>query len=296
MTAERPTVRPVTLARLVELTSLAEESGYTDTEIATELDVTERRARETVLEALRLGFVAEGSSDDDAVYRATETGTEFVASVQAERWTAVDDLFRAHSPHYATFTELVEHDGPLVPEEALQVLDARSNEGPYDYNPTSLDVLGDWAQRLGAIQRNAFSGAFYVVEADHVPPAFPEVVVDAVEELEDTAGVNLRQRYLPIPELRETLCEEFGCTRDAFDDALVALAEQNVGRVELSGAPIDTGAKDARYGIKSLQYTEAEGVVSTEQSSEQVMRGVDLLGKTYYYLAIHDADLRFTQP
>ena len=80
---------------------------------------------------------------------------------------------------------------------------------------------------------------------------------------------------------------------EVFDDALVRLAQQNIGKVELSGAPIDTGAKDARYGIKTIELAGDEGLVSTDQSSEQVMRGVEQLGKQYYYFAVYDRDLQF---
>ena len=101
------------------------------------------------------------------------------------------------------------------------------------------------------------------------------------------------KRYLSIPELREHFCERVGCPRDPFDEALVRLAKQNVGRVELSGAPMDTGAKDAKLGIKSMELAESDGLVSTDQSTEQVMRGVEQFGKQYYYLAVHDRDLSY---
>lgn len=292
MSSERPTVRPVTLARLAEVTFLAEEDPVATDTVETELDVTTRRARETILEAERINLIEERDSDEQ-VYVATSVGSEFVAAIQMENWSKVGNILRTRSPHYGSFVEVVEELGPLDPEEVLEELEERAKFTPYEYNETSLDVVGDWAQRLGILQRNAFTGSFYTAEKETVPATFPYQLIGAVEELEETAGVNLQQRYLSIPELREELCERIGCSRSAFDEALVELTEQNVGRLELSGAPIDTGAKDARYGIKTMRYAEDEGIVTTEQSSEQVMSGVELLGKQYYYVTIHDDDLQF---
>jgi hypothetical protein len=47
-------------------------------------------------------------------------------------------------------------------------------------------------------------------------------------------------------------------------------------------------------GIKTLSLAGSDGLVSTDQSTEQVMRGVEQFGKQYYYLAIHDRDLQYT--
>jgi len=74
--------------------------------------------------------------------------------------------------------------------------------------------------------------------------------------------------------VRET-CERLGCTRDDFDAALLELCRQNVGKLELSGAPMDTAAKDSALGIKRIALSEEDGLVSTSQSTQQVMAGVE---------------------
>lgn len=294
MSSERATVRPVTLSRLVEVTFLADEESISATTIETELDVSHRRAREALLEAERVDLIEElRTSGDEQKYAATAVGTEFISRIENESWSKVADVLRTRSPHFKLFLDVVEEFGPLDPDEVLDKLKERSKHTPHDYNEASLDVVGDWAQRLGEIQRNAFSGTFYIVNRTAVPPSFPYQLITTVDTLEETTGVNLQQRYLSIPELREELCERIGCSRAAFDDALVELAEQNVGRLELSGAPIDTGAKDARFGIKSIAYADDGDLITTKQSSEQIMRGVEMLGKQYYYLAIHDKNLQF---
>jgi hypothetical protein len=43
-----------------------------------------------------------------------------------------------------------------------------------------------------------------------------------------------------------------------------------------------------------MTLAESDGLVSTSQSTEQVMAGVEQFGKQYYYLAIHERDLVYT--
>ena len=292
MSDERPTVRPVNLGRLVELTHLCQTEAQSTDEVVDVLDVSKRRARETILESARLNLIAETS--DEEMYATTTIGDSFIDAVEASNWKKVSSVLKTHSPHYGKFLSLFE-DGSIVdPDEALELLNDRAEFTPYEYNETSLDVLGAWAQRLNAIQRNAFNGTFYVVDKSDVPPNFPYVLLSVADSLEESAGVNLKKRYLSIPELREHTCERLSCERATFDDALRTLAEQNIGRIELSGAPIDTGAKEARYGLKTIEVADSGGeLVTTDQSSDQVMRGVEQLGKQYYYLAVYDRDLQF---
>ncbi|GAB3680422.1 hypothetical protein GCM10028857_03120 [Salinarchaeum chitinilyticum] len=292
MSSGRSTVRPVTLARLVEASFLTEDHRPTDEDIATELDTTHRRTREIILEAVRLGLLEITDEGPDR-YRLTTDGSEFLESVVAEDWNTTDRILQDQSPHYGAFIDRVESDGPISTSDLLGQLET-STPSQYDFNETSIDLLCDWGQRLGAIQRNVFTGLLYTPTNRSLPKEFPTALVASVKSLEETAGVNLQQRYVSIPELREAFCETYELPRDVFDEGLVDLAAQNVGRIELSGAPIDTGAKDARFGIKELGFTDEDGLVSTEHTSEQVMRGVELHDKQYYYLAIHDENLQYT--
>ena len=159
----------------------------------------------------------------------------------------------------------------------------------------NLRRLGDWAGRLGVTQRNAFSGEYYIADQGNIPSAFDYALLEVYDDLEETAGVGMRQRYLSIPELREELCSRVGATRDAFDSALDTLAQENAGKLELSGAPVDTGAKEASYGIKTMALSDDDGLVSTAQSTERVMAGIEQFGKQYYYLTVHDRDLTHSQ-
>jgi len=296
--SERATVRPVTLARLVEVTHICEGSPTETEDVETALAVSHRRARETILEAERIGLISEEkppADEEDSTYTITSVGTEFIGAVRDESWRNVSSILQTRSPHYGSLLETVSELEPVEPEIVLEQLQTEHEHSPYDFNQTSIEVVGDWGERLGAIQRNAFTGSYYRATETDVPPNFPYTLLTVFEELEDTAGVNLSQRYLSIPELREYVCEQLACTRQVFDQALLALVSQNVGRLELSGAPVDTGAKEAKLGIKKIDLSESDGLVSTDQSTEAVMSGVEQYGKQYYYLAVHDDDLTFTQ-
>jgi hypothetical protein len=290
---ERATVRPVTLARLVETAHVCSKEPRSTADIEERLDVTHRRARETLLEALRIDLIEEDASHEEPEYETTHIGEEFLSAVQSEDWQAVSDILATRSPHYGAFLEVLASAAPVDLQTLLEKLEVAEEGSPRSYNQTSVEVIGDWAERLGTIQRNAFTGKYYPIERDSVPANFPHAVLGIYDELEETAGVSLRQRYLSIPELREAFCERHRCKRDVFDRELRQLVSQNVGRLELSGAPMDTGAKDAQLGIKEMELGGEDGLISTTQSTEQVMAGVEQFGKQYYYLAVHDRDLSY---
>lgn len=295
MSNERATIRPVTLSRLVELTHICASGAKTTEQVETALEVTHRRARETLLEASRISLIGiVNSNSENPSYETTNVGDAFLDAVQNERWDAVSDVLETRSPHYGAFLEILADEHPCTLDRLLEKLEEAGKFSSYKFNQTSVEVVGDWAERLGRVHRNAFTGAYYPVRQSDPPANFPYVLLSAFDSLESRAGVNLRQRYLSIPELRETVCERLGCTREAFDRALVDLVSQNVGKLELSGAPIDTGAKEARFGIKEISLAKDDGLVSTSQSTEQVMTGVEQFDKHYYYVAIHDRDLTYS--
>ncbi|WP_248908170.1 hypothetical protein [Halocatena marina] len=295
MSDERATVRPVTLSRLVELTHICESGKKSTEEIEKALDVTYRRAREAILEANRIGLLQEDEEGDDLLYSTTSIGGSFLEAIRDEDWAHVSTILTTRSPHYSAFLDVLAEVEPADLESILERLEENSQYTPYSYNQTSIEVLGDWAERLGHVQRNAFTGNYYLSLQADVPSNFAYVLLSVYDDLEQTAGVSLRQRYLSIPRLREEVCERTRCPRSGFDHALVALCQQNVGKLELSGAPIDTAAKDATLGIKRIELADDGELVSTFQSSQQVMAGVESFSKQFYYLAVHDRGITFDQ-
>lgn len=285
---ERATVRPVTLSRLIEVAHVCENEHRDTGYIEEELDVSHRRARETVLEALRIGLLTE----DQSGYLSTDTGKEFVGHVKQEDWIGISQLLETNSNHYASFLRAVDSVGPATLSEILDEL--KSDDESYrSYNQTSVEVLGDWGERTGKVQRDSFSGEYYTVSSE-ISVEFSTCLLTAYDELEESGGVNLRQRHVSIPQLREEVCKRLGCTRSFFDCSLAEVAKENVGKVELSGAPMDTGAKNSALGIKQIQLSEQDGLVSSSQSTKRVMSGIEQYGKEYYYFAVYDRDIQHT--
>jgi len=291
MTEERSTIRPVTLARLVETSQLCQNTPQTTEDVEQRLDVSHRRARETILEALRVNLVEEAPDDK---YESTTIGTSFVELVKDQDWNNVSSILERNSPHYSTFLQVLKQEGPAHLDSVLYELEKQSESTPYSYNQTSIEVVGNWGKCLGTVQRNAFTGEYYRPQNDSPPENFHQTLLNAYDEQEETAGVGMRQRYLSIPELRESVCTTLQLSRQAFDNALRILAEENVGKLELSGAPRDTGAKEANYGIKEIALSDDDTLVSTSQSTEQVMQGIEQYGKQYYYLTVHDRELTYS--
>lgn len=294
MSSQRPTVRPVSLTRLIEIASISANEEVSTADIKSSLGVSQKRAREAILEAKRLGLISPVDGREE-LYLATSAGEEFVSKVKLEDWDGANKILESKSPHYRTFLKIVDEFGPLKPATAIEHLTRHSENTQYQFNNTSLDILSDWSLRFGVIQRNVFTGILYSVDQGSVPDDFHLQISATIEELEESVGFNLRQRYISIPELRERFCEQIGCSREAFDDGLIDLAKQNIGKLELSGAPIDSGAKEARFGIKKIAYGEKESLSTADQTSDQVMTGIEMNNKQFYYVTVHDQNLQFKE-
>lgn len=292
MTNGRPTLRPVTLARLIEAVYLCESTPQSSESIADAIDVTDRRSRETILEACRLAFLREAETGPQGqMYASTDTGDRFLRFVQSEQWTEVSRILRSRSPHYDVYLDVVGKNDPKAPEELLEALQASEASSPRTYNQTSIDVLCDWAERLGAVQRNAFTGRYYTIPDSLESDDFVGCLVSTYDEFDHTTGLGMRQRYVSIPLLREHVCERLQWPRDAFDPALLDLFAENIGGMDLHGTIRDTGAKDARYGIKTIDLTQTEQLVTTTHTTDRVMRGLERRGRQFYYLELLDDDL-----
>lgn len=282
----RKTIRPITLRRLVELTDLCRQEQHVTTEdIRSMLDLSDRRTTEVLAEMDRLSLIQQG----DAV-RLTGTGDAFADAVQSEDWRGVHEILYEQSPHYRAFIDCLERHRAtqgLSDDELAQELDHCSAD--LRFNATSVALLTDWGERLRAVQRNVFTDRYYSVLTERDDDPFTQILQEEYEALEVNRGVNLRQRYLSIPRLRERICERLRIPRDTFNNRLIVVCEANIGNLELSGAPLNTQAKESRRGIKTIRTNEQGEVVTTEMDSDSVLSGVRLTdGKTYYYLAIFE--------
>ena len=177
--------------------------------------------------------------------------------------------------------------GPRTKEELLAELRDAEQAA---FNQANLDVLCDWQERLQVIQRDVFDGRLYPVHEYAEFP--PHVFIRAYHRLNSTENPLIRRTYVEIPRLRETVCRELGMRRVDFDRALAAIVKKNVGRVELSGAPLDTRAKKTHRRVKELRLFDQSHSLRPLLSSNPELSGLRVGGRTYFYVAIHGRELR----
>jgi hypothetical protein len=65
----------------------------------------------------------------------------------------------------------------------------------------------------------------------------------------------------------------------------------NIGTIELSGAPITTHSKITSKHIKSLIFTEMPNEMIMKLTSERYLNGITCNSKQYYYVAVHGGDI-----
>lgn len=277
----RLTMRPVKLGRVVETCSLARNYSKINEEILmNELNVSKRRAREILLEIVRMNLLNESKEG----FYLTEIGLSLLDAVRTEKWVKIHQIMLNY-PYYAEYYRTIKAIGPMTEEEIISNID----NNDIHINKTTIDVLGDWAERIGSVQRNVFSGKYYIIlnqEYDLRPFLFSNY-----ESLNQTAGVALRQRYVEIPRLREEVCERYNLSREGFDKSLLEIYKRNIGTIEFSGAPEITHAKKSQKKVKKTYFSELPYWVSMKLTSEQYLSGVRLGSKQYYYIAIHGRDI-----
>lgn len=278
----RQTMRPVNLGRVVETCYLAERhSPISDQILIENLNVSQRRAREILLETFRMNLLQE---DIDG-YRISENGKSMLQAIRTNDWRAIHFIMLNY-PFYSLYYEAIKKIGPVTIEEIIQYF----TESAIHINKAMADVLGDWTERIGSVQRNVFNGRYYAI-SDEKCSITPDLLT-FYDNLNRTVGLSLRQRYVEIPLLRETVCEALRISRDLFDRCLIDLYKRNIGIVELSGAPETTHAKISRKKVKSVVFSEMPDWITMKLTSDQYLLGIQMGQKKYYYLAIHGRDLK----
>ncbi len=277
----RTSMRPITLGRVVEAVYLSEsQSGLDSLLLQEKCGVSQRRAKEILNEIVRMGLLQETSKQ----FRPTSLGKELIIAVRKGAWEQVHQVLLQYT-FYSDFYKTVVQYGPIEPEQLL----SRLKETPSLFNQTSLSVLCDWVERVDSVQRNVFTNAYYPVYA-MTAPMLPEFL-RVYGELNTRLGVSLRQRYVEIPKIRELVCERLKIRRRDFDEEFLRLYRNNIGTIELSGAPTTTHAKATSKHIKSLIFTEMPDEITMKLTSERYLKGITCDSKQYYFVAIHGGDI-----
>ncbi len=155
-------------------------------------------------------------------------------------------------------------------------------------NQTAVEVLSDWCDRLGVIQRHLYSRRLYLVKAEETDSeTFKDALVKCYSKLSLSYG--RRGVFVKIPKIREDTCERLKITREAFDKLLRRTYLDNIGRIELSGAPIITLAKKSPLSEKKIKLEGKHSILSAKFELARERDGLLVGRKAYYYMAIHES-------
>lgn len=276
----RRSVQPVTIGRVVETVLLARKSdGIGAEDLVTKLGVKQRRSLEILRMTDAFGFV---SPTTNGRFFLTQTGSRFVQLLQQRDFRGIHELMMA-TPHYRDLYLAISNGSGA--RSKVELLAQLRNSEDTAFNVANLDVLCDWLERLGVVQRDVFDGKLYTVQ-EHVDLP-PHILLGAYQKLNRTENALVRRTYVEIPRLREAVCRQLGMRRADFDRTLTAIVRGNLGKVELSGAPIDTRAKKASRRVKELRLFEEFHSLRPLLSSNPELAGLRVNDRTYFYVAFH---------
>jgi hypothetical protein len=277
-------MRPVTLRRVIEICSLATKMEKVDIPIISQkLGVGSSRAKEIILEVIRMALL---ESHDDA-YTANANTIAFLEYFENEHWDKIHEYFLANYQFYQNFFRILEDHINNDKGFSLNEIKEESTKRKLNLNQTAVEVLSDWCDRLGVIQRHLYTRRLYPIRYEETSfDRFKNALKKCYRELSfshDRKGV-----FVEIPKIREDTCEQLKITRKGFDEMLRQTYLQNIGRLELSGAPITTLAKKSPLSEKKIKFQGRQTMLSPKFELTRKREGLLVGQKAYYYLAMHE--------
>lgn len=281
---ERKTIRPVTLRRVIEVCSLAAKLKAIDIEIISKkLNTSVSRAKEILKEVERMGLLIHSN---DAFAQNSKT-TDFLNHFENEQWDRIHEYFLKSYSFYQDFICLladhINDNKGLSTDEIKE----ESQNRQFSLNQTAIEVLSDWCDRLGVIQRHLYSKRLYLIKIEETDwQTFKDALSRCYRELSLSYG--RKGVFVKIPKIREDTCERLKITRKVFDELLRRVYLENIGRIELSGAPIITLAKKSPLGEKKIKLEGKQAILSPKFELTRERKGLLVGHKAYYYVAIHE--------
>jgi len=277
----RLTMRPVSLSRVAETAFFAEKTKkFTIHELAEFLKSSKRRAREVSEETVNIGLLKK----EETSYTPTKRCFLFLKNIRNNNWKGIHEQMLEYS-FYKTFYGFLQSIEPATPEEILREL----STAPIPFNEASRQVLCDWGERIGSVQRNIFTNQYFTIADSEI--VFAPVFLEVYQSLNVKTGLSLRQRYVEIPRIREYLCQNLRISRENFDTRFLQLCLKNIGKIELAGAPVTTHAKRSAKKVKSVHFLELPDTITMKLSSNQFLNGLTVGKKSYYFVAYHGGEL-----
>ena len=277
-------MRPVTLRRVIEICSLATKTEKVDiTIISQKLGVGSSRAKEIILEVIRMALL---ESHDDA-YTANANTIAFLEYFENEHWDKIHEYFLANYQFYQNFFRILEDHINNDKGFSLNEIKEESTKRKLNLNQTAVEVLSDWCDRLGVIQRHLYTRRLYLIRCEETSfDRFKNALKKYYRELSFSHG--RKGVFVEIPKIREDACEQLKITRKGFDEMLRQTYLQNIGRIELSGAPIITLAKKSPLSEKKIKCQGRQTMLSPKFELTRKREGLLVGQKAYYYLAMHE--------
>jgi len=278
----RRSIRPVTLRRIIEVASLAVKNGKIDQNTITNaLNTRERRAKEIILELQRMKAL----ETREAFYAATPITEAIIKAYETENWRQLHKILCENYDFYNAFVNSISENA-LTKDEILRTL---SDQAKLIFNKTAIDMLCDWAERLGQVQRNLYNNRYYPLREGIIDlDLFISVTERCYQNLNTELRPRLKLVYVEIARLREDVCEKLGIRRDVFDDLFGAMFRRFIGKIELCGAPLTTSAKHSPSSLRMMKKGEEHPILSPTFMTTREGKGVELDGKLYHYIAIFE--------
>jgi len=277
----RKSIRPINLRRIIELASIAIDEGkITENLVSKKLNTSQKQARELLRELSRMNLL----KVELEYFIPTEKSREILYYYERENWEGIHNFLFMNYDFYNIFITKLSKGPPRLKDELLNEL---SHIEDIVYNNTAIDILCDWAERLGQVQRNLYNNKYYLLRKEEITHQhFLKVIEECYSNLNVKTRPGIKIIYVEIARLRELVCEYLKIKRDIFDKFLEHLFLKNIGRMELSGAPLTTSAKKSPTSLKFLERGEKENILSPQYKTIREGRGLEVNGKLYHYIGI----------
>jgi len=220
-------------------------------------------------------------------YVPSSKTTDFLTYFENEQWDRIHEYFLLNYSFYQDFirllTDHINDNKGLFKDE----IEEESKNRQLSLNQTAIAVLSDWCDRLGVIQRHLYTRRIHLIKREETDF---ETFKDVLEKCYRGLSVSYCRKgvFIEIPRIREDMCEQLKITRKVFDEMLRETYLENIGRIELSGAPIITLAKKSPLSEKKIKFAGKQTILSPKFELERKREGLLVGQKAYYYLAIHE--------
>jgi len=282
--SQRKTIRPVTIRRIIEICGIVEKQKVNVKTVSEILNLSISRSREILLESERMGLLTR----TEKIWTANKNTENFLRYYKENQWHKIHEYFLKNYIFYKEFIQLLERHKKEEKGRSINEIVKETAESNSNLNQTAIEVLADWCQRLGVIQRHLYTGRLYLIEKEKIctEKEFLSTLIKIYRE--KTCSKWHRKTFLEIPLAREELCERLKIARSVFDKLMKQIYLKNIGKIELSGAPIITHSKKSPLSEKKMVYEEENALISPRFKLKKEREGLTIGRKFHYYLAIHE--------